>query len=96
MRKALPLMIAGCLSAGGFVELAQGADLLTVYRDAVAYDAQYASLAKQLGIRCVTEDGPVQEACQTIAISLDDFLKGPQAGGMVRELQAAYRTRRKR
>ncbi|TRZ92570.1 MAG: channel protein TolC [Rhodocyclaceae bacterium] len=43
MRKALPLMMAGCLSAGGFVELAQGADLMAVYRDAVAYDAQYAS-----------------------------------------------------
>ncbi|MCX7150102.1 MAG: TolC family outer membrane protein [Rhodocyclales bacterium] len=48
MRKALPLMIAGCLSAGGFVELAQGADLMAVYRDAVAYDAQYASARASL------------------------------------------------
>jgi len=39
MIKALPLMIAGCLSVG----LAHGADLMAVYRDALAYDAQYAS-----------------------------------------------------
>ena len=32
-------MIAGCLSAG----LAHGADLIAVYRDALAYDAQYAA-----------------------------------------------------
>ena len=43
MNKALPLMIAGCLSAGGFVPLAHGADLMAVYRDAMAYDAQYAA-----------------------------------------------------
>ena len=42
MKKALPLMIAGCLSAG-IAELGHGADLMAVYRDAVAYDAQYAS-----------------------------------------------------
>jgi outer membrane protein len=36
-------MIAGCLSAGGFVKFAHGADLMAVYRDALAYDAQYAS-----------------------------------------------------
>ncbi|MDP1611574.1 MAG: TolC family outer membrane protein [Sulfuritalea sp.] len=36
-------MIAGCLAAGGFVELAHGADLMAVYRDAVAYDAQFAA-----------------------------------------------------
>ena len=43
MRKMLPLMIAGCFTAGGFVSLAHGADLLAVYRDAVAYDAQFAA-----------------------------------------------------
>jgi outer membrane protein len=32
-------MIAGCISAG----LAHGADLMAVYRDAIAYDAQYAA-----------------------------------------------------
>ena len=39
MRNALSLMIAGCLSAG----LAHGADLMVVYRDALAYDAQFAA-----------------------------------------------------
>ncbi len=39
MNKALPLLLAGCLSAG----IAQGADLMGVYRDAVAYDAQFAA-----------------------------------------------------
>jgi len=43
MNKVLPLMIAGCLSAGGLVDIAHGADLLAVYRDALAYDAQFAS-----------------------------------------------------
>ncbi|MBI3096141.1 MAG: TolC family outer membrane protein [Rhodocyclales bacterium] len=43
MHKALPLMIAGCLSVGGFANLAHGADLMAVYRDAVAYDAQFAA-----------------------------------------------------
>ena len=42
-KKALPLLIAGCMSAGGFVTYAHGADLMAVYRDALAYDAQYAS-----------------------------------------------------
>ena len=39
MKKALTLIIAGCFAAG----LAHGADLLGVYRDAVAYDAQFAA-----------------------------------------------------
>ncbi|MDP3512055.1 MAG: TolC family outer membrane protein [Sulfuritalea sp.] len=43
MRRAVPLMIAGCLSVGGFANLAHGADLMAVYRDAIAYDAQFAS-----------------------------------------------------
>ncbi|MDP1733909.1 MAG: TolC family outer membrane protein [Sulfuritalea sp.] len=42
MNKALPLMIAGTLSAG-MAGFSHGADLMAVYRDAVAYDAQYAS-----------------------------------------------------
>ncbi len=47
MRKALPLMIAGCLSAG-LAEFSYGADLMAVYRDAIAYDAQYASARASL------------------------------------------------
>ncbi len=46
MKKMISLMFAGCLSAGlagGFVPFAQGADLMAVYRDAMAYDAQFAA-----------------------------------------------------
>ena len=42
MNKALSLMIAATLSAG-MAGLSRGADLMAVYRDAIAYDAQYAS-----------------------------------------------------
>jgi outer membrane protein len=41
--KMLSLMFAGCLSAGAFTGPAHGADLMAVYRDAVAYDAQFAA-----------------------------------------------------
>jgi outer membrane protein len=47
MNKAFPLMIAACMSAGA----AHGADLMAVYRDALAYDAQYA------GARAAVEAG---------------------------------------
>ncbi len=47
MNKALSLMIAGCLSAGAV----HGADLMAVYRDALAYDAQFA------GARAAVEAG---------------------------------------
>ena len=72
-----------------------------VLRDAInwgitVYDAQYASLAKQFGIRCVTEDVPVQKACPAVAVSLDAFLKGSPSSGMVRESRAPYRTRKGR
>jgi outer membrane protein len=40
-------MIAGCLS-GGIAGIAHGADLMAVYRDAVAYDAQFASAKSAL------------------------------------------------
>ncbi len=43
MKKMISLMLAGCLSAGAFSGLAHGADLMAVYRDAVAYDAQFAA-----------------------------------------------------
>jgi len=71
-----------------------------VLRDALAwkitaYDAQYVSLANHLGVRCVTEDGPVQKACPTVAISLDNFLGRATAGGMVHETGPSYRTRTK-
>jgi outer membrane protein len=44
MNKALSLMIAACMSGGA----AHGADLMAVYRDALAYDAQYASARSAL------------------------------------------------
>lgn len=70
-----------------------------VLRDALnwgitVYDAQYVSLARQFGIRCVTEDGPVQKACPSIAVSLGAFLREPPSRGMVRETRAPYRTRK--
>lgn len=43
MKKTFSLMIAACLTGGGFIGLAHGADLMAVYRDALAYDAQFAS-----------------------------------------------------
>lgn len=43
MKKMISLMIAGSISAGGFAGIAHGADLMAVYRDAMAYDAQYAA-----------------------------------------------------
>jgi outer membrane protein len=46
-KNGLSLMIAGCLSAGA-AELSHGADLMAVYRDAIAYDAQYASARASL------------------------------------------------
>ena len=43
MNKTLSLMMVGALAAGGVAGTAWGADLLSVYRDAVAYDAQFAA-----------------------------------------------------
>jgi predicted nucleic acid-binding protein len=79
-------------------EVAPGPDV--VLRDALSwkitvYDAQYASLAKQMGIRLVTEDGRVRKACPSLAVSLDDFLGRGAPGGAVREARTTYRTRRK-
>ena len=43
MKKMISLMIAGGISVGGFVGIAHGADLMAVYHDAVANDAQFAA-----------------------------------------------------
>ena len=72
-----------------------------VLRDALrwnitVYDAQYITLARQMGVRCVTEDRPLQKACPGVAISLTDFIGGASSGGRVREEKAEYHTRRKR
>lgn len=80
-------------------EVAPSPDL--VLRDALnweitVYDAQYVSLARQFGVRCVTEDVPVQRACPSIAVSLGDFIKQNITGGQVREKRATYGVRRKK
>ena len=72
-----------------------------VLRDALrwnitVYDAQYITLARQMGVRCVTEDRPLQKACPGVAISLTGFIGGASSGGRVREEKAEYHTRRKR
>ena len=43
MKKALPLLLAGGLASAAFGPAALGADLMAVYRDALAYDAQFAA-----------------------------------------------------
>ena len=70
-----------------------------VLRDALrwnitVYDAQYISLARQLGLRCLTEDRALQKACPEIAQSLGQFLRG--AGGQVREASTPYKLRSRR
>lgn len=79
-------------------EVAPAPDI--VLRDALnwkitVYDAQYVSLARQFGVRCVTEDVPVQKACPDIAISLENFLKQASGGNVVRESRGKYNTKRK-
>ncbi|MFH0881063.1 MAG: type II toxin-antitoxin system VapC family toxin [Lentisphaerota bacterium] len=60
------------------------------------YDAQYVSLAKQFGVHCITEDGPLQEKCPEIALSIDSYIKQSGNGKLLRESKATYRTRRKK
>ena len=43
MKKTIFLTLAACLSGGSLGNIAQAADLMAVYRDALAYDAQFAS-----------------------------------------------------
>ncbi|MDD5482455.1 MAG: type II toxin-antitoxin system VapC family toxin [Kiritimatiellae bacterium] len=72
-----------------------------VLRDALkrgitVYDAQYVSLAGYLGVRCVTEDVPLQKSCADIAISLEDFLEQASEGNVVREPKTAYGSRKRK
>ena len=53
-------------------------------------------LTKQFGVRCVTEDVPVQKACPDIAVSLADFINRSSGGPVVRETRGEYHARRKR
>lgn len=72
-----------------------------VLRDATnwgitVYDAQYVSLARQIGVRCVTKDASLQKVCPSVAISLDSFLRESPSGGLVRESPTPYRVRKSR
>lgn len=72
-----------------------------VLRDALRWgitvcDAQYVSLARELGVFCVTEDRAVQRACPGIATSVRDFIRHDSGGARVRESKPVYRTRRGR
>jgi len=40
-----------------------------------AYDAQYISLAKRLGVQCVTEDRKLRRACSDVAVSMTEFCR---------------------
>lgn len=71
--------------------------LRTADRDGLsAYDAQYVTLARSLGVKVVTEDRLIKENCKDVARSLRAFLGLPEEPPVVREKCAAYRTRRKR
>jgi predicted nucleic acid-binding protein len=98
MDKALELLddAMGMLSAN---ELTPSPDI--VLRDALdwgisVYDAQYASLARHLGIRCVTEDAALQKALPRIAVSMAKFLGSRESPPGMRESPGAYRSRRNR
>lgn len=56
------------------------------------YDAQYISLAKQLGIPCITEDAPLLKACPGLALSIHDYITFRSGKSTLREKRSRYRT----
>ena len=54
-----------------------------------AYDAQFISLAMEIGVPCITEDRELRKKFSGIALSMDDFL-GPPTVGRLREKRASY------
>lgn len=71
-----------------------------VLRDAIrwgitVYDAQYASLAKQLGIPLVTVDAKLQKACPGLAVPLATYAKKPRRRNVLRETRKADGKRHK-
>ena len=79
-------------------EIAMQSDL--VLRDAIrwgitVYDAQYASLAKQLGIPLVTVDEKLQKACPGLAVPLAKYAKKPRRRNVLRETRKSNSNRRK-
>lgn len=62
------------------------------------YDAQYVSLARQLGVPCVTLDAALRNACPDTAISIEQFIRNLTGDSRVNEVLATYKkkSRRKR
>lgn len=58
------------------------------------YDAHYISLAKQLGIPCITEDLPLQKACPGLALSIKDYTTFRTGRSTLKEKRRTYRTRK--
>jgi len=79
-------------------EIAMQSDV--VLRDAIrwgitVYDAQYASLAKQLGVPLVTVDEKLQKACPSLTIPLAAYTQRPPRRNTLREARKSYSKRRK-
>lgn len=71
--------------------------LRTADRDGLsAYDAQYVTLARSLGVKVITEDRRIQTNCQDVARSLRVFLGLPEEPSLVKEKRTAYRTTRRK
>ena len=71
------------------------ADILRISRTSglTAYDATYVSLARELGVRLLTEDGQILRACPDTACSLHDFVT-PTGTSQLRESVAPYKVKR--
>lgn len=59
------------------------------------YDANFIALAREMGVRCVTEDGELIRKFPGLAVTMSEFVKTMPAGDGVREGRAAYRGRRR-
>ena len=64
-------------------------------RSTTAYDAEYVVLALAKGVRCVTEDGPLQKAFPEVAVSMTKFLGIQETVRVAREATGPSRSRRK-
>lgn len=52
---------------------------LALRESLTTYDAQYVTLARALGVRCLTEDRALLKACPEVAISLEEFCSSGMA-----------------
>jgi predicted nucleic acid-binding protein len=69
---------------------------VAVERSITAYDAEYVLLAQAEGVKCVTEDVPLQKVFPAVAVSMAVFLGIQEPSHAVRETAGPYSTRRKR